>query len=49
MDTKKKNKKTIDYYLNLPWTYTIETTKENGKLLYIVYVSQLLSTKVESL
>ena len=41
MDTKKKIKKTIDYYLNLPWTYTIETTHENGKLLYIVYVNEL--------
>ncbi len=41
--TEKKTaiKKDIDYYLDLPWTYTIETTKEDGDLLYIVYVNEL--------
>ncbi|HLB93627.1 MAG TPA: type II toxin-antitoxin system HicB family antitoxin [Candidatus Babeliales bacterium] len=33
--------KDINYYLNLPWTYTIETTKETGELLYIVHVNEL--------
>jgi predicted RNase H-like HicB family nuclease len=33
--------KDINYYLNLPWTYTIETTRENGELLYIVHVNEL--------
>ena len=26
--------KDINYYLNLPWTYTIETTRETGEFLY---------------
>lgn len=33
--------KDINYYLNLPWTYTIETTQETGQLLYIVHVNEL--------
>lgn len=33
--------KDIQYYLNLPWTYTVETTRENGELLYIVHVNEL--------
>lgn len=38
----KENKtKDIQYYLNLPWTYTIETTHEDGELLYIVHVNEL--------
>jgi predicted RNase H-like HicB family nuclease len=40
MVTKKKNK-SIRYYLDLPWTYTIETTYETGKPLYIVHVNEL--------
>lgn len=40
MVTKKQIKNTA-YYLNLPWTYTIETTHETGKLLYIVHVNEL--------
>ncbi len=35
------NKKKLDYYLNLPWTYTIETEKENGETLYVVCVNEL--------
>lgn len=31
----------INYYLNLPWTYTVETTRETGELLYIVHVNEL--------
>jgi len=41
MATKKKNKKNIEHYLNLPWSYTVETTKENGQILYIVCVNEL--------
>jgi predicted RNase H-like HicB family nuclease len=36
-----KKTKDINYYLNLPWTYTIETTKEDNQLLYIVHVNEL--------
>ena len=38
MDIKIKD---LQYYLNLPWTYTIETTRETGELLYIVHVNEL--------
>jgi len=38
---KMNNKKKLDYYLDLPWTYTIETTKEDGKILYVVSVNEL--------
>ena len=31
----------LQYYLNLPWTYTVETTRETGELLYIVHVNEL--------
>ncbi len=40
MGTQNKSKD-INYYLNLPWTYTIETTCETGELLYIVHVNEL--------
>ena len=35
------NKKTLDYYIDLPWTYTVETTKESGQTLYVVCVNEL--------
>lgn len=43
VSTKKKNfnNKDINYYLDLPWTYTIETTRESGELLFIVHVNEL--------
>lgn len=41
MVTQKKNRKDLNYYLNLPWTYTIETAQEDGKILYIVHVNEL--------
>ena len=41
MAMKKSNKKIIDHYLNLPWSYTVETAKEDGKTLYIVCVNEL--------
>jgi len=46
-----KNKKDINYYLNLPWTYTIETTIENGKVLYIVHLNEIygISTDAHSI
>lgn len=41
MVTRKKTKN-INYYLNLPWTYTIETEKdERGKNIYVVHVNEL--------
>lgn len=36
-----KNKKNIDYYLNLPWTYSIETETHKGKSYYIIRVNEL--------
>lgn len=41
MGMKMSKKKTLDYYLNLPWTYTIEAAKEDGKVQYIVSVNEL--------
>jgi len=38
MDRKRKG---LAYYLNLPWTYTIETTKENEQTIYIICVNEL--------
>ncbi|HEX4068940.1 MAG TPA: type II toxin-antitoxin system HicB family antitoxin [Candidatus Babeliales bacterium] len=41
MVTKKQYKK-LSYYLNLPWTYTVEqTTDENNNKIYVVYVNEL--------
>lgn len=38
----KKNIKNSNYYLNLPWTYTIATEKdEKGKPVYVVHVNEL--------
>ena len=36
-----KNKKNLDYYLNLPWSYTIETESHKGKTYYVIYVNEL--------
>lgn len=36
-----KNKKDLKYYLNLPWTYTIETEVHKGKSYYIIRVNEL--------
>jgi predicted RNase H-like HicB family nuclease len=41
MVTQSKSKKDLTYYLSLPWTYTVETAEENGKILYIVHVNEL--------
>lgn len=41
MVTKKQYKK-LSYYLNLPWTYTVEQAKdENDNKIYVVYVNEL--------
>jgi len=38
----KKKAKDINYYLNLPWTYTIATENdEKGKNIYIVHINEL--------
>ena len=38
----KKNYKDLKYYLNLPWTYTVEISKdENNNKIYIVRVNEL--------
>lgn len=36
-----KNKKDLDYYLNLPWTYTIENESYKGKNYFVIYVNEL--------
>ena len=36
-----KIKKDLDYYLNLPWTYTIEKEFFEGKWYYIIQVNEL--------
>ena len=38
----KKQYKKLSYYLNLPWTYTVEQAKdENNNKIYVVYVNEL--------
>lgn len=48
---KTKNKKDINYYLSLPWTYTIETEINEGVSYYIIRVNELpgICTDAESL
>ena len=36
-----KKTKDIAYYLNLPWTYTVEMARDKGKQIYIVHVNEL--------
>ncbi len=45
-----KNKKIdFDYYLNLPWTYTIEMDKDNkGNTIYILSVNELPGVKTDA-
>jgi antitoxin HicB len=41
--------KNLNYYLSLPWTYTIETTQdENGNSLYIVSVNELPGVQTDA-
>ncbi len=46
-----KDKKDINYYLNLPWTYTIETEVGEGSSYYIIRVNELpgICTDAENL
>ena len=37
----KNDKKKLDYYLNLPWTYTVETAKDGDETLYVISVNEL--------
>lgn len=48
---KVKDKKDLDYYLNLPWTYTIETETHEDSSYYIIRVNELpgICTDSESL
>lgn len=41
MATKKRRYKKIDYYLDLPWNYSVSTEYENGKKVYVVCVNEL--------
>lgn len=36
-----KSKKDLNYYLSLPWTYTIETETHKCKVYYIIWVNEL--------
>lgn len=49
--TKTMKNKDLDYYLNLPWTYTIETESHKGKSYYIIRVNELpgICTDAENL
>jgi len=38
---KMKEKKDVEYYLSLPWTYTIETEVHKGSVYYIIHVNEL--------
>lgn len=48
---KMKDNKDLNYYLNLPWTYTIETAIHEGSSYYIIRVNELpgICTDSESL
>lgn len=48
---KNKDKKDVQYYLDLPWTYTIETAIHKGSVYYIIRVNELpgICTDSESL
>lgn len=48
---KSNDSKGLDYYLNLPWTYTIETEIHEGSSYYIIKVNELpgICTDSESL
>ncbi len=44
----KKNKKNLDYYLNLPWTYTIEKETHEGTSYYVIRVNELPGIRTDS-
>ena len=37
----RKTKKSLAYYLNLPWTYTVERETHKGSSYYIIRVNEL--------
>lgn len=41
MAIQNKKYKSLKYYLDLPWTYSIETAEEKGKKFFIVRVNEL--------
>jgi antitoxin HicB len=44
-----KNKKDVNFYLNLPWTYTVETdVDEEGHKVFIVSVNELPGVKTDA-
>ncbi len=44
-----KNKKDLEYYLNLPWSYTIETDTDNeGNRIFILSVNELPGVKTDA-
>ncbi len=45
---KTKENRGLDYYLNLPWTYTIETEIHEGSSYYIIRVNELPNTCTDS-
>lgn len=46
----KSKKKDLEFYLNLPWTYTIEMDKDNeGNRIYIASVNELPGIKTDAL
>lgn len=51
MAIQKKHYKSIKYYLDLPWTYTIETEGEDGKKYFVVRVTEIpgIVTDAESI
>ena len=38
---KKMKHKELNYYLHLPWTYSVETETHKGKSYYIIRVNEL--------
>lgn len=48
---KTKSEKSLEYYLNLPWTYTIEKEVYKGSNFYVIRVNELpgICTDSESL
>lgn len=49
MKNNKSKYQSIDYYLNLPWTYTIEQARdENNKKIYVIKVNELPGAVVDA-
>jgi len=41
MAIKKRNYKKIEYYLDLPWNYSVSSENANGEKIYVVCVNEL--------